>query len=114
MIETKKNPPGKRWFKKLSLKTKWLFSAVSGILLIGYGLASFSEASHLKHTGESFTRWFLYGTYSLVVLMAGLSIFGQSIVFKAKMDIKKMLRKNIRNSIKKNLKPTKMINPDSE
>jgi hypothetical protein len=113
MEKVKKNPPGRRWFKKLSLKTKWLLSSVVGLLLIGYGIVSITEAAHLKHSDDEISRWFLYGTYSLVVFCAGISIFGQAIVFKSKIEIKKMLRKKEIESSLKKLKPTKMINPDN-
>lgn len=101
----KTKPPGMKLLKRMSLYTKWLFSAVGGLIMIGFGLCIFSEAANLKHTGAPVLRWVLLGSYSLIMINGGLSIFGQAIIFKIKLEnrklIKKVLRQKDRNRTKK-------------
>jgi hypothetical protein len=92
----KQKPPGKKLLKNMSLYTKWLLSAVGGLMLIGFGLSVFSEAAHLKHVNAPFLRWFLLGTYSLIMINGGLCVFGQAIVFKMKMENKKLIKKALK------------------
>jgi hypothetical protein len=69
-----------------NLKRKWLKFAVGGILLMGFGLSLLGEAGILKMSGSGFLNWFGIGTLALAVFFAGLSLFGQAVVFKSKMD----------------------------
>ncbi|MCH6233571.1 hypothetical protein [Cognataquiflexum rubidum] len=71
------------------LKRKWLFYAVSGILVMGFGLSVMGEALIAKALGKAFVNWFLIGTAGLALIFAGLSVFGQAIVFKSLIDQKK-------------------------
>ncbi|WP_291781693.1 hypothetical protein [Cecembia sp.] len=68
------------------LRKKWLVYAVSGILLIGFGLSLLGESIILKITENSFLHWFGLGTMALAVIFAGLSFFGQAVVFKGQID----------------------------
>lgn len=68
------------------LRKKWLVYAVSGILLMGFGLSVLGESSISKFQGESFSYWFLMGTGGLVLFFSGLSIFGQAVVYKGFLD----------------------------
>jgi hypothetical protein len=68
------------------LKKKWLKFAVGGILLMGFGLSLLGEAGILKMSGSGFLIWFGLGTLALSVFFAGLSVFGQAVVFKSQMD----------------------------
>jgi uncharacterized membrane protein len=68
------------------LKIKWLKFAVGGILLMGFGLSLLGEAGNLKMSGSDFVVWFGLGTLSLSVFFAGLSLFGQAVVFKSQLD----------------------------
>ncbi len=113
----KQKPPGKKMLKNMSLYTKWLICAIGGLLIIGFGLCLFSEAGHLKHTNEPFLRWFLLGTYSLIMINGGLAIFGQAIIFKVKMANKKIIKKALKERAKKatrKLTITKIESPKSE
>jgi uncharacterized membrane protein len=71
---------------KNRLKIKWLKFAVGGILLMGFGFSLLGEAGNLKMSGSDFVVWFGLGTMALSVFFAGLSIFGQAVVFKAQLD----------------------------
>jgi len=68
------------------LKRKWLVYAVTGILLIGFGLSLMGESIILKAEADEFVPWFSLGTLALAVIFAGLSFFGQAIVFKCQID----------------------------
>lgn len=68
------------------LRKKWLIYAVSGILLMGFGLSVLGSSSHAKFEGEPFFYWFLMGTGGLVLFFSGLSIFGQAVVYKGFLD----------------------------
>ena len=113
----KQKPPGKKMLKRMSLYTKWLFSAVGGLALIGFGLSVFSEAANLKHTNAPFLRWFLLGSYSLIMINGGLCVFGQAIIFKMKMENKKLIKKTIKERAmraSKKLTITKLEIPKEE
>ena len=113
----KQKPPGKKMLKRMSLYTKWLLSAVGGLALIGYGLSVFSEAANLKHTNAPFLRWFLLGSYSLIMINGGLCVFGQAIIFKMKMESKKLIKKAMKERAKrasKKLTITKLEIPKNE
>jgi hypothetical protein len=68
-----------------NLKIKWLLYAVGGILLMGFGLSLLGESIILKIEGTAFLSWFGLGTISLIIFFAGLSIFGQAIVYKCEL-----------------------------
>ena len=63
-------------------KTKWLLLAPAGLLVIGAGACLVDWAGSLKAKGAPAKRWVGAGTGALVVLNAGVSIFGQSVVEK--------------------------------
>ncbi len=108
-----KKPPGKKMLKRMSLYTKWLFSAVGGLILIGFGLSIFSEAANLKHTNSPFLRWFLLGSYSLIMINGGLCVFGQAIIFKVRMENKKLIKRALKQKdkrLKQKLSITKIDN----
>lgn len=81
------------WHKKFifdmkKLKKQWLSYAVGGIILLGIGLSLMGESLSWKIAGEKFWEWFGLGTLALSIIMAGLSVFGQAIVFKTRLDMK--------------------------
>ena len=101
----------------MSLYTKWLLSAIGGLLLIGFGLSVFSEAANLKHTNAPFLRWFLLGSYSLIMINGGLCVFGQAIIFKIKIENKKLIKKALKERAiraSKKLTITKLDIPKTE
>ena len=60
-------------------KEKWLLLAPVGLLSIGAGACLVGWAAELK-TRKKPTAWVPAGTAALVVLNAGVSLFGQSII----------------------------------
>lgn len=72
-----------------ALKRKWLTYAVAGILLMGFGLSLLGESTIMKFSGEGFLSWFGLGTLALSFIFAGLSIFGQAVVYKSILDREK-------------------------
>jgi uncharacterized membrane protein len=67
-----------------TLKMKWLGFAVSGIFLMGFGLSLLGHSIQLKVQNDAFIYWFLWGTLALTIFFAGLSIFGEAIVYRMK------------------------------
>jgi hypothetical protein len=61
-------------------KKKWLLLAPSGLMLIGAGACLVSWSGGLKNQGGPMSKWVVAGTGALVVLNAGVSIFGQAVV----------------------------------
>lgn len=61
-------------------KKKWLLLAPGGLMLIGAGACLVDWAGTLKTQGAPLAKWVPVGTAALVVLNAGVSIFGQSVV----------------------------------
>jgi hypothetical protein len=61
-------------------KKKWLLLAPGGLMAIGAGACLVDWAGQLKAQGERPGKWVLAGTAALVVLNAGVSVFGQAVV----------------------------------
>ncbi len=72
--------------KTKSLKRKWLTFSITGLLLIGFGLSLFGEASYLKNSDAPTWDWVTLGTFALVVFNSGLCLFGQGVVFRVKIE----------------------------
>lgn len=89
-------PPGRRLVNRMSTRTKWLILAPLSLVLIGAGLCILTEAAHAKHTGAPFRQWFLWGTYSLILVNGGLSLFGQAVRFRAQLDYRRFVRQELR------------------
>ena len=62
-----------------ALYRKWLAFAIVGLLLTGFGLSLLGEAIIAKMKNESF---FLMGSAALAAFSAGLSFFGQAVIFR--------------------------------
>ncbi len=58
---------------------KWLFEAVLGLILIGFGLSLFGNSVIYKSRNESVKKWFLWGTLSLVLINAGICFVGDAV-----------------------------------
>jgi hypothetical protein len=61
-------------------KAKWLIFSPVGLLTVGAGACLVGWASTLKAKGVPAKQWVGAGTVALVVLNAGLSLFGQGVV----------------------------------
>ncbi len=57
----------------------WLIESVAGLILIGFGLSLFGQSVIYKSRGEPLKKWFLWGTCSLIVINAGVCIFGDAV-----------------------------------
>jgi hypothetical protein len=88
--------PGQRWLKRLSTRTKWLLLAPVSLVLIGFGLSVFGEATYAKHSGAPTTSWVLWGTYSLILINGGLSLLGEAIRLRVRLDTRKVVRRELR------------------
>ncbi|WP_154854803.1 hypothetical protein [Cyclobacterium xiamenense] len=71
------------------LKKQWLLHAVGGLLLTGFGLSLFGEALIRKWENAPLWDWLVWGTLALVVFNAGVSLVGQAVVFRVKLDRQK-------------------------
>lgn len=60
-------------------KSKWLLFAPAGLLVIGAGACLVTWAAALKEKGTPAARWVPAGTAALVVLNAGVSLFGHGV-----------------------------------
>lgn len=60
-------------------KSKWLLFAPLGLLAVGAGASMVSWAGSLKEKGRPTGTWVAAGTAALVVLNAGLSLFGNGV-----------------------------------
>lgn len=61
-------------------KEKWLLFAPSGLVMIGFGTCLVQWASSLMQKKAPTRDWVLAGTGALVVLNAGVSLFGRGVV----------------------------------
>lgn len=100
-------PPGQRLVKRMSARTKWLIMAPTGLLLIGFGLCVFSGAGYDMQAGAPFMRWFLKGTYSLILINGGLSVFGSAIRFRVMIDTRQIIRQELKRRQKDSNKKRK-------
>lgn len=71
------------------LKKKWLYNAVGGILLMGFGLSLLGDSVISKSENEDFYDWFFLGTIALIVFFAGLSLFGNAVNLRTQIDFYK-------------------------
>jgi hypothetical protein len=62
---------------------KWRWAAPCGLTLIGLGASLLGEAIILKASNSSFWEWFASGTVALVVLNAGVAVFGEAVKTRA-------------------------------
>lgn len=60
-------------------KSKWLLLAPLGLVTVGAGASMVHWAGTLKDRGRPASTWIAAGTAALVVLNAGLSLFGNGV-----------------------------------
>ena len=65
---------------------RWFIQGTIGILLFGFGLCLFSEASFFRRTDPPAWQWVGFGTLSLVVVMAGLILIVDSVRFRIRYE----------------------------
>jgi len=64
-------------------KKLWFIKAPLGLSIFGFGVCLVSEAAMLKYSGADTWDWVLNGTLALVVLNAGLCVFGDAVKHRA-------------------------------
>jgi len=69
-------------------KKRWLLLATIGLILIGMGLCLVIDAAFFKESGAATIHWVAYGTGALIVFNSGISIFGQAVVERIKLEKK--------------------------
>lgn len=62
---------------------KWKWQAPLGLTTVGFGASLLGHASNMKGRGAATWKWVAAGTVSLVVLNAGLSLFGDAVKHRA-------------------------------
>ena len=67
----------------------WLWEALLGLLLVGFGLSLLGHAVIVKARGTEARQWFLIGTLALVSVGAGLSIFGDAVKHRVLYDLRR-------------------------
>lgn len=67
----------------------WRRFAPLGLALIGFGASLLGHSIELKIEGVSTLSWFLWGTFSLIVLNAGVAVFGEAVKHRALYDLKR-------------------------
>lgn len=72
--------------QKKQLYKKWMGFAVAGLMLCGFGLSLFGEALGHKLAGEAWWYWALWGTGALSVFNAGISLFGQAVLYRVELN----------------------------
>lgn len=69
----------------------WRRYSPLGLALIGLGASLLGHSIEIKIEGASTLSWFLWGTFSLIVLNAGVAIFGEAVKHRALYDSKREL-----------------------
>ncbi|OGX89820.1 hypothetical protein [Hymenobacter coccineus] len=69
-------------------KEKWLLFAPTGLLTIGVGASMVHWAGSLKDRRLPASQWVAAGTAALVVLNAGVSLFGRGVVEKVLYEVR--------------------------
>lgn len=60
-------------------RARWLVFSPLGLALIGFGASLLGHSIELKTEGAGLAVWFWWGTFSLVVLNAGVAVFGDAV-----------------------------------
>jgi Na+/melibiose symporter-like transporter len=108
-------PPGKKLIKRMSTRTKWMILAPLGLVLFSFGLTVLSEAAHQRRTGEPTQVWVVLGLYSLVLINAGLILFGEALRFRILLDVRRETRRSMRQLLRKvNSKTARKLLPDKK
>lgn len=58
---------------------KWRLFAPLGLAIIGFGASLLGHSIQIKTEGAGTLTWFVWGTLSLVVLNAGIALFGDAV-----------------------------------
>lgn len=67
---------------------KWRLFSPLGLALVGLGASLLGHSIELKTSGAATLLWFSWGTVSLVVLNAGLAVFGDAIKHRVLFELR--------------------------
>ena len=70
---------------------KWRLFSPLGLALVGLGASILGHSIELKTTGATFMSWFVWGTMSLIVLNAGLAVFGDAVKHRVLFELTEQL-----------------------
>ncbi|MEM6799752.1 MAG: hypothetical protein AAF696_00020 [Bacteroidota bacterium] len=62
---------------------QWKIKAPLGLVLIGFGMCLVTEGVMMKYGDVAAWKWISWGTLALIVLNAGISVFGGAVVHRA-------------------------------
>jgi hypothetical protein len=62
---------------------QWSSLAPRGLLIIGFGATLVAHSASLKANKKPFWQWLILGTLSLIILNAGVAIFGEAVKHRA-------------------------------
>lgn len=65
---------------------RWIIQAPVGLVLIGMGLCFVVEAGLFKFRGAPTWQWVAAGTLALVVVNAGISLFGDAVLQRVRYE----------------------------
>jgi hypothetical protein len=68
---------------------KWRLFAPLGLAIIGLGASLLGHSIQLKTQGATTLSWFLWGSGSLVVLNAGVALFGDVVKHRVLYELSK-------------------------
>ncbi|OGX82346.1 hypothetical protein [Hymenobacter glacialis] len=68
-------------------KNKWLLFAPLGLTTIGAGACMVQWAGHMKDEKAPTSQWVAAGTAALVVLNAGMSLFGRGVLERVRHEL---------------------------
>jgi hypothetical protein len=68
---------------------KWRFFAPLGLATIGFGASLLGHSIQIKTEGASIFTWFVWGTVSLVVLNAGVAMFGDAVKHRVLYELRR-------------------------
>ena len=68
---------------------KWQAFAPLGLATIGFGASLLGHSIQIKTEGAATTAWFVWGTVSLVVLNAGVALFGDAVKHRVLYELDK-------------------------
>jgi hypothetical protein len=68
---------------------KWRLLAPLGLATIGFGTSLLGHSVQIKTEGVATLTWFLWGTLSLVVLNAGVAIFGDAVKHRVLYELRR-------------------------
>ena len=72
--------------QQTTIRRRWLFFSILGLLLTGFGLSLTGYALQLRIEGSSTSLWVVWGTLALSVFNAGLCFFGQGVLERQRLN----------------------------